>query len=120
MKRQDKGLVSEAQVDEVRAGLSELKRREQALTEREAQRSRELDQERINLEDLNRRLDALEREILLSSPRQREQGQSKAVEIVRCRGDSQFSRAKDQQHRESRYFDADGTDLINCSSPWNS
>jgi len=67
-KQQDKGVVSEARVSEVRAALSELKRREQALTEREAQRSRELDQERINLEDLNRRLDALEREILLSSP----------------------------------------------------
>lgn len=65
-KQQDKGMLSEASVSRVRAAVEETKRREQSLTERESQLSVELAMERANLADLNKRLDALEREMLMT------------------------------------------------------
>lgn len=46
--------------------MEDAKRREQNLTERESQLSNELAIERVNLGDLNKRLDALEREMLMT------------------------------------------------------
>jgi len=65
-KQQDKGVVSPEQVNEVRSLMAGMTRREQTLTERESQLSGELEQERAALADLNKRLDALEREIVLT------------------------------------------------------
>lgn len=65
-KQQDKGVVSPEQVNEVRALMAGMMRREQTLTERETQLSGELEQERAALADLNKRLDALERDIVLT------------------------------------------------------
>jgi hypothetical protein len=66
-KQQDKGLLSEASVSRVRAVVEETKRREPSLTERESRLSVELAMERANLADLNKRLDALEREMLMTT-----------------------------------------------------
>jgi flagellar biosynthesis chaperone FliJ len=66
-KQFDKGVMSTASLNAVRSSLLELKRREEFLNEREAQLSIEVDTERANLSDLNKRLDALEREIVTSS-----------------------------------------------------
>jgi predicted nucleic acid-binding Zn-ribbon protein len=63
----DKGVMSTASVNAVRHSFMELKRREESLNEREAQLSIEVDNERVNLTDLNKRLDALEREIVTTS-----------------------------------------------------
>lgn len=62
--RFDRGLISDVQLSDIRTGMTQVKRREQVLSERETQVSAELDQERANLADLNKRLDALEREIV--------------------------------------------------------
>src|SRR5262249_46400044 len=66
-KQFDKGVMSTASVNAVRQSFAELKRREEFLNEREAQLSIEVDAERANLNDINKRLDALEREIVTSS-----------------------------------------------------
>jgi hypothetical protein len=66
-KQFDKGLMSESEVKATKAAMEEFKRREQSLTERETHLSSELDTERENLTDLNRRLDALEREMLMTN-----------------------------------------------------
>jgi hypothetical protein len=64
-KQQDKGFLSEASVNQVRAGMAQLQRRVETLSERESQLSVELNGERAHLNDLNKRLDALEREMLM-------------------------------------------------------
>lgn len=65
-KQQEKGMLSEAVVKITRATMEDFKRREQSLSERESQLSGELAIERANLADLNKRLDALEREMLIT------------------------------------------------------
>jgi chromosome segregation ATPase len=65
--QKEKGLVAESEVNAAKAAMGELKQREQRFVEREAQLSTELSAERANLEDLNKRLDALERELVLTS-----------------------------------------------------
>ena len=62
----ERGVIGEPRVKEIRANLVDLKRRLQSLVEREGQLSIELTQERNNLADLNKRLDELEREILMT------------------------------------------------------
>ena len=62
-----RGVISEPKVKDVRAGLVDLKRRRQSLDEREVQLSIELTQERNNLADLNKRLEELEREMLMNN-----------------------------------------------------
>ena len=66
-KQQDKGLVSESLTARYKEGLEELKRREQSLSEREIQVTTQLEAERANLADLNKRLDALEMEMMITS-----------------------------------------------------
>jgi hypothetical protein len=63
-KQKDQGQFSEAQAASVKVMMGDFKRREQSLTEREAKLSTELEIERLNLESLNKRLDALEREMV--------------------------------------------------------
>ena len=65
----ERGVISEPKVKEFRAGLVDMKRRQQTLEEREVQLSVELTQERNSLADLNRRLDELEREMLTTGLR---------------------------------------------------
>ena len=60
----EKGVMSEVRLKEIRGYSAEVKRRQQNMTEREAQLSIELEQERHILNDLNKRLDAFEREIV--------------------------------------------------------
>jgi hypothetical protein len=62
----ERGVISEPRVKELRASLVDMKRRQQTLDEREVQLSIELTQERNSLADLNRRLDELEREMLMT------------------------------------------------------
>ncbi|HSB11468.1 MAG TPA: hypothetical protein VLM38_18410 [Blastocatellia bacterium] len=62
----DRGVLAEPQLKQIRANLADMKRRQQALIDREAQLSLELDQERNNLAELNKRLDALEREMMMT------------------------------------------------------
>ena len=64
-KQQDKGLVSESLTARYKEVLEELKRREQSLSEREIQVTTQLEIERANLTDLNKRLDALEMEMMV-------------------------------------------------------
>ena len=59
--------MSTTSVSAIRHSFQELKRREEFLNEREAQLSIEVDTERTNLNDLNKMLDALEREIVTTS-----------------------------------------------------
>jgi len=66
-KQQDKGTLSENVVRRGRAMLEELKRQEQVLSEREIQVVAQLEAERANLSDLNKRLDALELEMMVTS-----------------------------------------------------
>lgn len=63
-KQYDKGLASESLTARYREVLEELKRHEQRLTEREIQVTAQLETERANLTDLNKRLDALELEMM--------------------------------------------------------
>jgi DNA integrity scanning protein DisA with diadenylate cyclase activity len=65
-KQQEKGVLSEDVVHRVRAGLEGLKRQEQVLSERENQVAAQLEAERANLTDLNKRLDALELEMMVT------------------------------------------------------
>ena len=65
-KQQDKGMLSEAAVKMTRLGLEEFKRTEQSLSERENQLTGDLAIERASLDDLNKRLDGLEREMLMN------------------------------------------------------
>jgi len=65
-KKLETGMLSEIKVKELRASSFELKRRQERLLEREAELSIELTQERNALGDLNNRLDALEREIVIT------------------------------------------------------
>ena len=65
-KKFETGVLSDIQVKQIRAQSADMKRRQEVMLEREAQLSIELDQERSNLNDLNKRLDALEREILMT------------------------------------------------------
>jgi chromosome segregation ATPase len=64
-KQQDKGLQSEASVNQVRTTMAQFQRQLENLSERETQLAIELNGERARLADLNKRLDALEREMLI-------------------------------------------------------
>jgi hypothetical protein len=66
-KQQDKGLVSESLSARYKEVLEELKRREQSLSEREIQVTTQLEIERATMTDLNKRLDALEMEMMVTS-----------------------------------------------------
>lgn len=66
-KEQDAGTLSENVVRRGRAWLEEIKRQEQVLSEREIQVAAQLETERENLTDLNKRLDALEVEMMVTS-----------------------------------------------------
>jgi hypothetical protein len=66
-KGQEKGLVSEATTAKHREVLEGLLRHELRLSEREVQVVAALEAERVNLADLNKRLDALELEIMATS-----------------------------------------------------
>lgn len=66
-KQQDKGLLSESAAAVTKSMLEGFKQREQSLIERETQLSAQLDAERTNLTDLNKRLDALELEIVTTA-----------------------------------------------------
>jgi len=65
-RQQDKGVLSDEVVRRVKAALEELKRQEQGLGEREIQVAAQLETERENLIDLNKRLDALELEMMVT------------------------------------------------------
>ena len=67
VKRQDKGVLSEAQVADVKARAEFCKLRAQSLRERETVVSTKLEIERANLADLNKRLDALELELMTTA-----------------------------------------------------
>jgi chromosome segregation ATPase len=66
-KKFDRGVMSDTQMQELRASLADFKRREEMLSERETQLSIELGQERTNLADLNKQLDSIEREMVLTN-----------------------------------------------------
>jgi chromosome segregation ATPase len=65
-KQQEKGFLPESAVTQLRAGMTQLQSRVEILSERESQLTVELRKERARLSDLNERLDALEREMLIS------------------------------------------------------
>jgi chromosome segregation ATPase len=65
-KQQDKGLVSESETAEHKEMLDDFRRREQILSEREIQLAAQLEDERANLAGLNKRLDALELEMMVT------------------------------------------------------
>jgi chromosome segregation ATPase len=67
-KQHARGLMAESEVSAMKAALEDVKRREQDLTERETQISIELNSERRNLTDLNKRLDDLEQEMVMTTP----------------------------------------------------
>jgi len=64
-KQKEAGLANESQSVKLKEMLESLKRAEERLIERDGQLSAQLDEERSNLTDLNRRLDALEREMII-------------------------------------------------------
>jgi len=64
--QQDKGLVSATLTARYKEVLEDLKRREQSLSEREIQLTAQLESERASLTDLNKRLDALELEMMVT------------------------------------------------------
>jgi DNA repair exonuclease SbcCD ATPase subunit len=64
--QQEKGLASASLTSRYKEVLEDLKRREQSLSEREIQVSTQLEAERANLTDLNKRLDALELEMMVT------------------------------------------------------
>ena len=64
-KQFDAGIISEPQLNLAKAELEEINQREQGLIERENKLASELSQERATLDELNRRLDALEQEMVL-------------------------------------------------------
>jgi hypothetical protein len=61
----DVGVLSEPQLTVAKAELDEINQREQGLTERESKLMTDLNQERATLDDLNRRLDTLEQEMVM-------------------------------------------------------
>ena len=65
-KQQESGVISRTSLNKIRASVEEGNRRGQNLSERESQLAAELATERANLADLNNRLDALEREMLIN------------------------------------------------------
>jgi chromosome segregation ATPase len=65
-KQADAGTISSTQLNDVRRVMTDLKRREQSLNEREAELSNSLNQERATLNELNNRLDSLEKEIVMT------------------------------------------------------
>jgi hypothetical protein len=65
-KKKEAGVLDVASYDEAVFATEELIRREQVLAEREIQLSNELNTEQAGLVDLNRRLDALEREMIVT------------------------------------------------------
>lgn len=62
----ESGLAAPAEMNAMKVAIDEFKKLEQTLTEREIELSNELITERANLSELNRRLDALEREMALT------------------------------------------------------
>ena len=62
----ERGVLSEVRLKELRAYSVDMKRRQENMSEREGQLSIELEQERNILTDLNKRLDAFEREIVIT------------------------------------------------------
>jgi chromosome segregation ATPase len=62
----DSGVSPPSEVNALKSALEEFKKLEQTLVEREIELSNELNTERANLGDLNQRLDALEREMVLT------------------------------------------------------
>ena len=62
----DSGVSPPSEMNAMKSALEEFKKLEQTLVEREIELSNELNTERANLGDLNQRLDALEREMVLS------------------------------------------------------
>jgi peptidoglycan hydrolase CwlO-like protein len=64
--QQDKGLVSASLTAKYKEVLEDLKRREQSLSERETQLTVQVEAERANLVELNKRLDALELEMMVT------------------------------------------------------
>ena len=66
-KRRQAGMIPDSQVKAIKTALEENQRREQELVDEEARLANELATERKNVDDLNRRLDALELEIRKSS-----------------------------------------------------
>jgi chromosome segregation ATPase len=73
-KRHASGLLPESEVNATKAAMEEFKQREQSLTEREIQLSTDLNTERRNLTDLNKRLDDLEREMLMTNQGEESKG----------------------------------------------
>jgi peptidoglycan hydrolase CwlO-like protein len=73
----DKGLLPDSEVKRLKRAIEEFKRREQGLTERETQLSNELSTEHANLADLNRRMDALEHEMLITGQNDERKGSEK-------------------------------------------
>jgi hypothetical protein len=76
-KQRDTGIVSEPIVARHREALEDLKRREQRLSEQETQMSLQLETERANLTELNRRLDALETEMMVTGKTEEPRGRIK-------------------------------------------
>jgi hypothetical protein len=62
----ESGISPPGEVNAIKAALEEFRKLEQTLIEREIELSNELNTERANLGDLNQRLDALEREMVLT------------------------------------------------------
>jgi DNA repair exonuclease SbcCD ATPase subunit len=62
----ESGFLPDMQMKEIRANYLNLKRRQQGLSEREILLSNELQQERNKLAELNERLDAFEREVMMT------------------------------------------------------
>jgi uncharacterized protein YlxW (UPF0749 family) len=62
----DSGVAPPSEMNAMKAAIEEFKKLEQTLIEREIELSNELNTERANLGDLNQRLDALEREVVLT------------------------------------------------------
>lgn len=66
-KQQEAGLSTELQSARYREMLETFKRAEDRLVDRESQLSMQLEEEKNNLSDLNKRMDALEREMIIKS-----------------------------------------------------
>ena len=73
----ERGFLSDVQLKEIRASLGDIKRRQQNMTEREVVLANEVEQERTKLAEINERLDALEREVMLTGPVNEEKKKSK-------------------------------------------
>lgn len=76
-KQRDTGIASEPIVARHREALEDLKRREQRLSEQETQMSIQLETEQTNLTELNRRLDALETEMMVTGKTEEPRGRIK-------------------------------------------